>query len=819
MTIKERRIFHINDLVSNIDNAQFCFEPIEDPDLNFRMFGYKTDDSDIFKCLSKDQNGRVNDFGILGFMTTNIDMNIHSIEHATYVSGSMDDGGENSLTRLVFHQLEVTQAIELYSLLPSGQYSGLTLTTGATADPSAVLEANVSDLDMGLFLKHSDSVIGDKNISMRMSTGPDLIDLIGKISIEESTGVSIHAYNASTGSVSLYGATNVQFSNDALWDSTWISSWKLSRTGENGIADFTALETAAGGELSIVEMFLALYGGIGGQSTIEEGAVGYGDESNLLTGDATDLAWDTSVKQLKVGPGPSPTWLGEASGIMLTGHLEMSGSGYVGGEIYFGLDDEIEENTPFARVGYKTWATSQALELATDNTNKNVIIHSVLNNIDFGHAAQDDPTLWIESEAATDKSIYFRHNKTNALMGSTFGGIQLQDTYYLGPSGTGGYANPILIAHAAQDYKDLHDDWSGDYSILELLHKLKTAGGGGGLDYCYDFGGSGAGKAITTDSGAVALTTPSGVDGTAFVAGILNAAQTSEVMQIYNQSTAGAPSIFMQGNAGGSVWGQQIKADDRMSLRISEVGYDDETLTAFAMLDFDGTEDSSYSSSMLKAYCSAEGYHPSFVKCSAYYNDIMSGSQLSRIDGGADQIALTSYGPFDIMCENALWITTNDGTSAGTTIDIEAYGLLTLESASGNVKLDPYGYVDASSKTIRNVQNLSFGSACTDKGAISGGTLTIDWTADKPIIKCTASADITTLSMTAPNGCQSMVIRIAATTTGIDIGGGSFNSDITWLNEIALSTAQGLTNGKIMEIRLVYYDSTAKYTGSVIIQP
>jgi hypothetical protein len=125
MTIKERRIFHINDLVGNIDNTQFCFEPIEDPDVGFRMFGYKTDDGDTFKCLAKDQNARIKDlvclgnsYGSSGYLMNDSDGNITGGNSG---AGVTDHGALSGLQGGTTYE---------YFHFTSGQHSAL---TGVTA--------------------------------------------------------------------------------------------------------------------------------------------------------------------------------------------------------------------------------------------------------------------------------------------------------------------------------------------------------------------------------------------------------------------------------------------------------------------------------------------------------------------------------------------------------------------------------------------------------------------------------------------------------------------------------------------------------------
>jgi hypothetical protein len=89
MPIVERRIFHINDLVENIDNSQFCFEPLEDPDLGFRMWCGKNDEGDITKWLAKDYPATLEWLALIGDDTTGTTGFIKHLSNG-YLTGKHD---------------------------------------------------------------------------------------------------------------------------------------------------------------------------------------------------------------------------------------------------------------------------------------------------------------------------------------------------------------------------------------------------------------------------------------------------------------------------------------------------------------------------------------------------------------------------------------------------------------------------------------------------------------------------------------------------------------------------------------------------------
>jgi hypothetical protein len=70
MSIVERRIFHINDLVANFDNAQLGFEPTVDADLDYRMWCGKDLLGHTTKWLAKDHAGSLTTLKLIGPTTT-----------------------------------------------------------------------------------------------------------------------------------------------------------------------------------------------------------------------------------------------------------------------------------------------------------------------------------------------------------------------------------------------------------------------------------------------------------------------------------------------------------------------------------------------------------------------------------------------------------------------------------------------------------------------------------------------------------------------------------------------------------------------------
>jgi hypothetical protein len=73
MALEEKRIFHIEDDISSILNTQLAVEDIADSDLGFKMWGGKDGDGNVTKFLAKNKPARVTTLDI-----TSGDLNMHS---------------------------------------------------------------------------------------------------------------------------------------------------------------------------------------------------------------------------------------------------------------------------------------------------------------------------------------------------------------------------------------------------------------------------------------------------------------------------------------------------------------------------------------------------------------------------------------------------------------------------------------------------------------------------------------------------------------------------------------------------------------------
>jgi hypothetical protein len=187
---------------------------------------------------------------------------------------------------------------------------------------------------------------------------------------------------------------------------------------------YDRLYAALGDQRMDLVNILALLAEGGGSVLLEEGAVGFGDAEGLLSGDATHLSWDDSVLRLKVGPGPAPQHLGEASGIMLTGHMECTGNEYLYGHLVLGAngaESKIQCLTGSVQFedAYCDWTTKPRLS--------NSLAQYTAVKADFG--------------GAEDSIFGYLHRLFSAVPGTA----TLQSAYEAGDTITIGANGPVEI--------------------------------------------------------------------------------------------------------------------------------------------------------------------------------------------------------------------------------------------------------------------------------------------------------------------------------------------------------------------------------------
>jgi hypothetical protein len=129
---------------------------------------------------------------------------------------------------------------------------------------------------------------------------------------------------------------------------------------------------------------------------------------------------------------------------------------------------------------------------------------------------------------------------TGALLLSGAGFINFVDAY----KAAGGYAGDFHLSLNAGEWTSFETNF-GEVSLLNAINQC-AALAVVTLDEAYDAGGAGVGRAITADSGAVDISVPVLVNGTALALHQLMPAATADVFTIENLGTSGA-SIALTG--------------------------------------------------------------------------------------------------------------------------------------------------------------------------------------------------------------------------------------------------------------------------------
>lgn len=718
MPIVERRIFHINDLVGNIDNAQICFEPLEDPDLGFRMFGYKTDEGDTFKCLAKDQDARMNNVRLLGSSfngssaylmhnSTGVISGSHTPVTTIAKLGSTPYGGAWSFVEGT--NITITQDSANRRLTINGQagtvgyddssvfyHSGSRPGTGnwTLYDGSdyhgiggLVYLRGQADNQTSAFQQVSFTVLDGIIIEDRIVGSEPDPDRESSITLNQNEAISgaaiLVAKLKDADGVLTFGAdqSGVYWHDRILRESTdWGAGnpFLLADSVED-TNPYDDLYAALGDQRLPLVNILALLAANGG-AKLEENAVGYGSSDGLLSGNATNLAWDESVFQLKVGPGPSPTHLGEASGIMLTGHLECTGNEYLYGHLVLGANNaesKIQCLTGSIQFedAYCDWTTKPRLS--------NSLAQYTAVKADFG--------------GAEDSIFGYLHRLFNAVPGTA----TLQTAYDAGDTITIGANGPV-----------------------EILADTAT---------------SGRGKCLV-------------LRGT-------HADRIEPVVDIKNDSTSNGPSIYFQGNAGANDYGHELLTETRLSLH-SAFAVDSTTFDGFVSVYRD---EAGYDISgvMIKAMCS-DASKPAYINLQCQYSD-----------PGRDTSSVEIYCDSFFMTSSSLSI---NGTGGDATI--QSPGDLDI-SGSGDVLLSAGGeghFIDLGTNRVKNAVSVSHGLAPTS--IAYGSTIAANFETGNAFQSCTATGNITTVTLTPPVGVQACQLMVFASGGARSITG--FSGSVSW---------------------------------------
>ena len=135
-----------------------------------------------------------------------------------------------------------------------------------------------------------------------------------------------------------------------------------------------------------------------------------------------------------------------------------------------------------------------------------------------------------------------------------------------------------------------------------------------------------------------------------------------------------------------------------------------------------------------------------------------------------------------------------------------------ISSGAGAIKFNAASTIlDANAHKINNLLSANFGSAPTG-ATFNTNTITVNWSTGKPIQTVTATANITTVTMTAPSGIQGLCLIITASGGDRTLAG---FTGITWYGAYNPGTATfTIPSGSSAIVTLNYIGSSA-YVGSL----
>lgn len=352
----------------------------------------------------------------------------------------------------------------------------------------------------------------------------------------------------------IVGTTKVTFddhyrASQAVWTYGGID---ISRTAAEWSAFFAAF-----GEVSILAAFRALYDSTA-EVSLEQYAIGYGGAGDVITGDAANFHYNYAIRQAHIGAG-APAYIGATpDSLYVAGQAEFTSSAYHVGAIWalstlyvstgmvvvyddhtvrFGTGNDV-------LMGFYNVGTPNSFRIGLPTESRYFIICDKADIAhDWGHADEDDPSIIIQSADSThiDQYVKFQHNQVDAVYMTEVGSHRWVDEYMTG----GGWdvAAGCPLSNNPTDWSRMLALAGGTVtSLLDLIYRSPSLAT---LDSAYS-----AGKNVSVDNGVSAWTVP--VDGTSSVFSFanLNPANTSEILNVYNESTVGAHGVYFDGDAG-----------------------------------------------------------------------------------------------------------------------------------------------------------------------------------------------------------------------------------------------------------------------------
>lgn len=694
MSYEEVRVQRIIDLIANINSGQIAIEPGVDSDLGYAMLGYKDSSGNAYKVLSKDEPGRLayldfvdNDDSLsTGRLLFDSDTSSFHIGLTSAIDVTL---GEDSLIRS--YNDSGSEIAKGLAVKISGVNSGVPTIALADKDTIAlsdlvfITSEDIANSTYGYISRydHIDSL----NLSSFSDDDTLWLDDDGGY---QNTQPNAPSVSVKIGSVLSNSATEgILFSDVSIIPKiTELSD--VDRT--SGPSDGQGLAWSdSNGRFEFVSLS-------SGTTTLADGAVGFGNSSNELSGDATNFTWNYTNRWLQIGP-TAPTALSGSDCLYVEGVTEHKSG------VHFRADTRLYDNelmlfgNPGVACGmfFNTSHTNSCLQLAVDNASRNFVITDYNDKgVNCGFLSQADPTIFIASTNINvdhDQYLSLSHNRTNGLIKSGKGSVSFSDEFVAASDWTD--TNIPLFNSSAE--------WSAAYSLLSsstgsvwaLIDAAANSGSSiSNLQEAYEGGNT----IVSTDSdGSVSIS--SGASATIPVLTLAsgNATTGGDIISI-NNDNANANAVYFEGSAGDGdeSFGHLLKADGSISV----------------LGDF------SYNG---RAFFNAQKYTGEGTVVYGILRAEDTGSDSGEVKVDSDgNVTVTS---------------TND---------------IILNSTS-TIQLDATSYITCQDTPVRNVQNISYNDTLTYVH-LSSGVASIDFDTGTNIQRIDLDANCTSVSMTKPAG-------------------------------------------------------------------
>jgi hypothetical protein len=721
------------------------------------------------------------------------DMDSHHIEGLTELIGQNDNG--TILSRIDFSAQSTLRTAALHVDVPDVSASSRVETKtdsvlGSAVSVSATTGEESAELSLNgdLILGKTSAVMSAVNTANKRSvfsafTGDGSIDYlearvelvsgetpIGLMSLHEVDGAILAAYDPTSGFTALYGEAGISMRDSAQsGPGGWTTPFFLCQKSLAGKAaaqmEWSILRANAGSEMPLVEILNDLYswatdpGGVRSITELEgspgiDGGVIFESGNGLVITrreDGDGFRFDVSLSDLKYLPTSISMAIGTGTGDVQDIQILNDGSIYhvdeVTGVPGFDVRIGFSDVTAFDRVEARVWYHGTGL--LHD-------VHAQLYNL--------------VTEEWDDVGEFF--------LSSTYAIFVFALLSGTGPD----YIDPL--SHAVQ-FRFYHPDTgnAGHDFEVDFVALIQTAATAAAPTLQTAYNG---GRTISASTGPIYIdlqANHSGIDISA-----LTAEHSIPLLRLMNDSTVGAPSIELSGDASGNDFGHEIRTATRASLR-SAFSVDSAAFDGYVSAYKDNAE-YDISGVMVKADCDASLKNPAYINVEMQYSS--QGRDKSLVDILGSDVFITGE-------SGSLHIDDNEVT-------------LTTESV---LNLWSSEHVDLGDSLVEDVRNLSFSAVWQPAGTT---TLTVDIASEGPYQRKAISANVTAVNITTPNGPQEFYIEIVADGTARTVTGFADGSvPIKWGCTVNPNTAaHTIAANSWAQFRFSYWGASIGYTAWVV---